>query len=712
MSGDERNARDSVRILVVEDSPTQAQQLAYVLDGRGYGVEIARDGVAALESLARLKPALVLTDVVMPEMDGYELCRRIKANPALQDLPVILVTSLSDPGDVVRGLECGADNFIVKPYHEEELLSRIEYILANQRLGQNERAEMGVEIVFAGRRHFIKSGRLQILNLLLTTYDTAVRKNLELQHTRDELAELNGLLEEKVHERTAELEAEIRIRERTEGVLAQSEQRYRHLYERNVAGLFRTSVEGEILECNEAFAHILGYEGRAPVIGLDVRELYFDPAERCRVVEKVRAEGQLRDIEVCLRRQDGSQVWILENLTLVESDLPGGQVLEGALIDMTERKKLEEQLRQAQKMESIGRLAGGVAHDFNNVLQALLSITQVLRAHRSDPERFTTSLEELEQHVRRGAALTRQLLLFARREVSKTERLDLNHVVQEAAGLLRRLVRENVTFSVETSDEPLRVDADHNQLDQVLMNLIVNACDAMPGGGDLAVRTGRLSDTEAYVEVRDSGVGMSEELQERIFDPFFTTKVSGQGTGLGLAVVHGIVVQHGGRIDVTSRAGTGTVFRIVLPRRDSGEYPAVRGELLEPAQLPHGRGERILLVEDEEGARAGLREILTMLGYEVVAAGSGEEVDLLSMDQKFDLLLTDLVLPGVHGPDLARRLKERWPELKVVLMSGYAEDEALRRSVNQGIAHFLQKPFDMETLAVELRAVLDAKGPE
>ena len=392
---------------------------------------------------------------------------------------------------------------------------------------------------------------------------------------------------------------------------------------------------------------------------------------------------------------------------LAESVSFGIATLRGA----AERRLAEAALRQAQKMEAVGRLAGGVAHDFNNVLQAMLSTTQVLRTRGGDPASFDTTLAELEGQIRRGGALTRQLLVFARREVSKPEEVDLDAVLRDGAAMLARLLRENIRFVTLLPGAPLPLAADRWQLEQVLMNLVLNAADAMPDGGKLSVTAGRDGEAWVYFAVTDTGHGIPPELHGRIFEPFFTTKEVGQGTGLGLSVVHGIVTAHGGRVELASDVGRGSTFRVVLPALGFGPTPVARHEEARPEAAP-GAGERVLVVEDEDAARTGLAEILEILGYRPVAVASGEAALALAPADRFDALLSDLVLPGINGADLADRLVERWPELAVIIMSGYTEDEAMRRGISAGEVRFLQKPFDMETLARELRSALDEVAAE
>ena len=356
---------------------------------------------------------------------------------------------------------------------------------------------------------------------------------------------------------------------------------------------------------------------------------------------------------------DESDVLTLETLArVIAVAIHNARLFAAAQHQLEERARTEEQLRHAQKMEAVGRLAGGVAHDFNNLLQALLSYTTLLRSPAADPERVHRIADDIVQHIHRGAALTRQLLLFSRRSATRPEPADLNVLAKASGGFLRHLLRENIAFSVETTAAPVIVAVDPGQFDQVLMNLAVNASDAMPDGGRLTIRVAGSDPDWAELTVEDSGHGIPENLREMIFEPFFTTKEIGHGTGLGLSVVHGIVAEHGGRIAVESRLGAGTAFRIHLPRLEEGQRrtPAPADER-EP-DLLSGKGEWVLVVEDEEAARQGLAELLSMMGYRVAVAGSAEEAAALVPERPWDLLLTDLMLPGATGITLAGTLTE------------------------------------------------------
>ena len=467
-----------------------------------------------------------------------------------------------------------------------------------------------------------------------------------------------------------------------------------------------TDTSGTIQYVNPAFENLTGYR-REEAIGRNPRILKSGKHDDAFYADLWRtiSSGGVWSGRLVNKRKDGST--FEEEATISPVRDENGAIVRFVAVkhDVTREVALQEQLNQAQKIDAIGQLAGGVAHDFNNLLQAMVSHAQLLTVAGATPESVARISVELQELIGRGAGLTRQLLLFSRRENSKPESLDLNEVVLRAGEMLRRLVRENIRFALEPTAEPLSVEADRGQLVQVVMNLVLNACDAMSDGGSLTLRTG-CGDGGVWLEVEDTGSGIPEEILPRIFEPFFTTKGIGKGTGLGLSVVHGIVTSLGGRVDVRSRVGAGTTLRVELPRAAFVAVPPVE-ERADFADLPGGRGERILVVEDEESAREGLTEILAGLGYRVAGAGSGEEVRELPNEPAWDLLLTDIVLPGIQGDLLAKESKQRWQGLAVIMMSGYTADEAVRQRIFEGRVHFLQKPFDMGTLARKVRAVLD-----
>jgi nitrogen-specific signal transduction histidine kinase/CheY-like chemotaxis protein len=388
--------------------------------------------------------------------------------------------------------------------------------------------------------------------------------------------------------------------------------------------------------------------------------------------------------------------------------------------DVTERKRLEEQYRQAQKLEAVGRLAGGVAHDFNNLLTVSNGYADLLPAHVRGDDEAREAVEEIRRAGERASSLTRQLLTFSRNQVLQPRLLDLNAIIAVTGKMLRRLLGEDIALAVTLDPALGRVRADPGHLEQVLLNLCVNARDAMPRGGKLTIETRNVELDDAFarahLEVRpgpyvllavsDTGVGMTAEVKAHIFEPFFTTKGLGKGTGLGLATVYGILQQSGGAIGVYSEAGRGTTFKVYLPRAD-GSGPE-EGDRPEAAATPRGN-ETVLVAEDEGPVRVLVGEVLRAYGYGVLEANDGAEAIRVAEGNAgpIDLLVTDVVMPGMSGRALAQHLALR-PSLKVLYVSGYTDDAVVRHGVLEAETAFLQKPFRPDDLARKVRAVLDA----
>ncbi|MCU1311711.1 MAG: multi-sensor hybrid histidine kinase [Candidatus Angelobacter sp.] len=513
------------------------------------------------------------------------------------------------------------------------------------------------------------------------------------------------------------------LRKRNEEALRDSEQRHRSIVQSAVYGIYRSSTDDTFLEVNPAIVNMLAYDSAAEVLALSLsRDVYADENERVRLIQQYGREDRLENIEVKWKRKDGKPITVRLSGHAVKN--PQGEVEGFEMIteDVTERRALEEQLRQSQKMEAVGRLAGGVAHDFNNLLTVIKGYSELMLDELKEADPLRSEVEEIKKAADRAAGLTRQLLAFSRQQVLAPKVLDLNSVVGNMDKLLKRLLGEDISLYTVLEHGVGRVKADPGQVEQVIMNLAVNARDAMPRGGKLTVETANVDLDESYAHehmgskpgryvmlaVSDTGSGMTQQVRQRIFEPFFTTTELGKGTGLGLSTVYGIVKQSDGYIWVYSEVGLGTSFKVYLPRVDA---PAELGEHRPLSKAAYRGSETVLLVEDEDGVRALVRQVLHKHGYTVLEARHGGEA-LLHCERhrgKIELLLTDVVLEQMSGTELSARLAPIRPDMKVLYISGYTDDAIVHHGVlNQG-THFLQKPFTTEALAKKIRHVLDSE---
>ncbi|MDA0164818.1 response regulator [Solirubrobacter ginsenosidimutans] len=780
-------------ILVVEDSPTQREQLLFLLQRAGYETIAAPDGAAALDIAHSRHPALVLTDVVMPRMDGYTLCRAIKADPVLHDTPVILLTSLTSPQDVIEGLACGADNFVRKPYESASLLARVQRCLAD-----------GVERSRVPAAATVGAEREQVLEFLFSTFEETVHlddeltrsyqsldllyrlaeglnrsstqhevvlealaRALELPGVRgawmevegdrlaggagtcsrmtsldqappvdftvelrsgggglgrlqlvgpderllddDELRTLDAFgiqvgaaldrallqehLERRVQERTAELSAEVAARQRAEEAV----RAMAAIVESADDGMVRLGTDGRIQTWNRGAARMYGYVGDEAV-GNSI-ELVASPDEVDElrsIISRVAWGESVVGHEMVRLTRDGKEIEVSLTLSPVR-DADGAVVAIAEIArDITARKELERALLQSQKLDSVGRLAGGIAHDFNNLMTGVIGFSELALPQLDEPQR--TFIEEAKRAGERATELTQRLLAFGRRQTLRPKPMDLNTVVAEMETLLARLIGEQIDMALELDPAPCPLVADRSQLEQVVMNLAINARDAMDGRGKLRIATVANDEGHVRLSVTDTGTGMDAETQTKIFEPFFTTKEEGKGTGLGLSTVFGIVHQSGGRIAVDSRLERGTTFTIFLPR---GGEALGEADAAQPAETPERGSGSVLVVEDDDSIRALMRAVLEPAGYEVRLAAGGEEA-LNGADA--DLLITDILMPGMNGRELATRITERAPETHVLFISGYTgKDTRL-----QDGERFLAKPFTPSALLEQVQALLTA----
>jgi signal transduction histidine kinase len=581
------------RILVAEDSPTQARQLQFILEAEQFTVDVACDAEIALQRFAVETFDMVISDIMMPGLSGYELCHRIKDDPKGRDIPVILLSTLSDPMDIIRGLECGADNFIAKPYEPEQLLDRIQTVFRNRRARTNGKLAFGVEVIFLGRKFIVSSEKEQILDLLIATFEDIVRTNRGLQESKAELVAAKAQIE------TYALELEHRVEERTKQLVEQ-----------------------------------------------------------------------------------------------------------------------QQQLTQAQKMEAVGQLTGGIAHDFNNILTVIMGMAEILSEELTDDPPRVATLQMITDAAARGAEVTKQLLAFSRRQPLQPRETDLNTLVENCAKLLRPSLGEQVEIALALEDDSWTALVDPNHLTTALLNLAVNARDAMPDGGKLTLETGNVYLDEAYaaanpdvrpghyvmIAVSDTGGGIPEAIRDKVFEPFFTTKETGKGTGLGLSMVYGFAKQSNGHIKIYSEEGHGTSIKLYLPRAtDDGP----RSEL--PASIETGGGnETVLVVEDDPLVRTYVSAQLAHLGYRAIVAASGPDA-LAEIENglAFDLLLTDVIMTGgMTGRQLADAVHVRRPAVRVLFTSGYTEDAIFHHGrLDPGVL-LLPKPYRRSDLARMIRVAL------
>jgi PAS domain S-box-containing protein len=657
MNPDTTTSGRPARVLIVDDDRKDRQLLEVMLAQEGYTLLTAASGEEALATLARQPPELILLDIRMPGMDGYQVMAKLKAHVATRSIPVVMVTTLNDHDATMIGLNAGAEDFLTKPIDRAELCVRVRNLLRLKAYGA--------------------------------------------YHDR-----YGQMLEGEVISRAADLAA--------------SERLYRETFDEAPVGIVHVGLDGRWLRVNQRLGKLLGYSREEllsiPATDLMLPEDVAGDAELFRRLATGTPGPHIID-EKQYRRRDGSTLWARVNISAHYDAAGNAQHFISVVEDITERRALEAQMRQANKLEAIGGLAAGIAHDFNNLLSIVLSYSEMLADDLKEGDPMRADLGEIRGAGLRAVALTRQLLAFSRQQVLKPQIVDLSDIVRDMERMLRRLIGEDVDLVAICDASPTKVMIDPGQMEQVIMNVAINARDAMPDGGKLTIATSGVILDDAYAAIRvgmrpgphvmltvtDTGIGMAPATLARMFEPFFTTKEVGKGTGLGLATVFGIVRQSGGTIAAESQLGIGTTFRICFPASDGTAVvltslgPSLRGS------------ETILLVEDDERVRSLACTILCKYGYNVLEApGAGDAFLLCEQHPSaIHLLLTDLVMPRMSGRQLAKRLLSVRPAMKVLWMSGYADDVAMRSGALDGTTEFIQKPITPEMLARKVRDVLD-----
>ncbi|MBU5612437.1 response regulator [Geomonas azotofigens] len=661
-----------MKLLAIDDNQDNLLTLsallkAFLPEAQLITSQSAQDGIrrAGMEA-----PDAILLDIQMPGMDGFEAARRLKGSAATQHIPIILVTAhRSDSACRVQGLECGADAFLSKPFDEAELVAQI-------------------------------------------------RAMVRIKRSEDALRQERDSLEALVQRRTAQLsQANVELKENLER-LAQSEARYSRAVRGTSDGLWDWDLVSNDYYYSPRWKELLGYaddelENRPETFFTRLHPDDLAPAQDSLCAHFL---GQSPfDLELRLRTRGGEYLRVRCRGQAEWDDAGDPLRMSGVITDVTERQLMEEQLRQAQKMEAIGQLAGGVAHDFNNVLTVIAGYANILKMDLPADSANYGLADQIAAAAERAAQLTRGLLAFSRKQAIAPQRCDLGEIVLRVEQFLGRVIGEDIQLRTEILPEPLPVQVDLAQIEQVLINLAANARDAMPGGGVFTIATGLRDGNgrgygdpagpHAVIIVADSGEGMDDETSRRIFEPFFTTKEVGKGTGLGMAIVYGIVQQHKGNIKVSSKPGEGTVFTIEIPLVEGG---AALQSVLAPQPSPRNGTETILVAEDDPNVRSLVDMVLTRHGYQVILAQDGEEVihRFAAQQEGIELVLMDIIMPRKNGIEAYAEIKKIQPEAKVLFTSGYTADFIQSRGMEEGV-ELIMKPVQPMELLRRVREVLE-----
>ncbi|MBW4599639.1 MAG: response regulator [Calothrix sp. FI2-JRJ7] len=647
------DVNDKGAILIVDDNPANLEMLLEFLSNAGFTVLVAEDGESAITGAEYAPPDMILLDILMPVMDGFETCQRLKANPLTQDIPIIFMTALTETVDKLKGLSLGAVDYVTKPLQHEEVLARIEL-------------------------------------------------HLKLRKLTKTLQEQNQRLEREICERK---QAEQKIREQAA------------LLDITTDAILVRDFDSKINFWSQGAEHLYGWQA-TEVIGKNVNQLLYRPdlLSQLENVEKSLTEHGCWQGELEQVTKQKKKIIVASRWTLMRDQHGQPKSILTVNTDITEKKQLESQFLRTQRLESLGTLAGGIAHDLNNILTPILSAAQLLQLKHSKSDEWSQQIfRTIETSAKRGSAVVKQVLQFARGVDGKREIVLLKNLFLEIQQIVHGTFPKSIEFSLNIQSDLWAIIGDCTHLHQVLMNLIVNARDAMPDGGTLSICAKNLSIDEQYarmnleanvgsyivITVADTGIGMPPEILDRIFEPFFTTKDVGKGTGLGLSTVRGIIKSHGGFINVHSIIGKGTEFKLFLP--------AVKTMATSPTEnldLPYGNEELILVVDDEAKILETTQTLLKSYNYKVVTASNGIEAIALyaSYQDKISVVLVDMMMPLMDGAVTIRTLQKMNPLVKIVAVSGIVGSNKITKDATQG--KFISKPYTTQELLQTLHELL------
>jgi len=647
------------KILVVDDEQGIRITLKEFLKEAGYEVRIAENADAAIKLLRQIEFDVVLSDIILPRVTGVDLLKAVRE--AAPHVKVIMMTGEPTVETAAESLRFGAFDYLFKPISKDVVLKIV-------------RNALNVKILEDDKRRLEEDNRRYQENL----------ENL--------------------------------VRERTKA-LRDSEKRSRAILDSIPVGVVTIDMEThKITDVNPFAARLLALP-KEQIIGTRCYR-FICPAQEggCPVTDQ---GEKIENSEGVVLLEDGEKIPVLR--TVSRLILGKREYLLESFVDLTDRKKLEEQLQHAQKMEAIGTLAGGIAHDFNNMLTSILGNTELAMTRIHGDETLLEEIGEIKNAGERAAALTRQLLVFSRKQIIQPRVLNLNEIISDIKKMLVRMIEEHIELKTNYASDLQFVKIDPTQIEQVIFNLAANARDAMPSGGIFTIKTENLvlnedhfhralNDTAPgpYIKltISDTGVGMDPDTQAHIFEPFFTTKGIGKGTGLGMSTVYGIVKQNAGFIQVDSKKGRGTTFEIYLPVAEGGTISKTQKK---PFHEVSSGSERVLVVEDDHSLRKLVCNVLGKYGYQVIEAPNGEEALKVVAKNKgsIHLLVTDLVMPGMGGRELAERLQSQQPDIKVLFMSGYMDQTISHQDLLAAELNFIEKPFSPQKLANKVREILD-----
>jgi signal transduction histidine kinase/DNA-binding response OmpR family regulator len=678
-------------ILCVDDEPANCELLENILVASGYGVISAANGKDALLKIKTREIDLVLLDVIMPGMNGFEVCREIKESKKFTNIPVIMITALNAKEDRIKGIEAGAEEFLSKPFDKTEVLARIKMLLKVKKL----------EAALAqSEKHYRVTQ--SVITMILSESLEDISLELILQKALNMILSIPGLSFEPI--------GSIYLVEDGPGILVMKAQSnlsgpVKKLCRRIPFGLCLCGLAAQTRQIQSADhideRHETCYEGMAPHGHYAVPILF--------------GGRTLGVINIYLKEGLGRNQKEEDFLHSIANTL-AGIIVRRHVED--ERERLLTQLLQAQKMEAVGQLAGGISHDFNNILTAMIGYGHLLKMKMKEDDPLRTYADNILSLSDKAANLTQSLLAFSRKRIMNPCPANLNEIIKRIDYLLSRIIGEDIKLQTMLSEDDLIVMADSGQIEQVLMNLATNARDAMPEGGLLTIGTETLDiDHEfikehgygnegqyALISLTDTGAGMDRETREKIFEPFFTTKEVGKGTGLGLSMVYGIIKQHEGYINVYSEPGRGTTFRIYLPLIEA-KAEEIKPEAIQPIETGT---ETVLLAEDEDAIREFIKKLLEEYGYKVITAGSGQEAidEFKAHKDKIQLALLDVIMPNRNGKEAYEEIKKIRPDIKVLFMSGYPADIIHKHDIIEKGFAYIEKPASPTKLLRKIREVL------